>query len=137
METITLTNLEIFNINEMLSQYDEDEQLSIPVVVNFYIQKNISILKSKNIDIQKARNFIIKKYGKLYEDSEEGQIYQVPPESIEIAQKELDELMFLKQEIKYYPIKLSALADCNIDTKQLNAILFMIEDDLSETKEDK
>lgn len=140
-----LKNYDIYNyalkINQELEQNNGEIDFDVPIIINFYIQKNIEeILKLAGI-IEKSRNFIIKKYKDDKEQIDKEHI-KIKDEFIFEAQKDLDELMNIEQDANIVKIKLSDLKDCNnLTTKQLKMILFMIDDDLilqnnKEPKED-
>lgn len=131
-----LTNSQIYSYAQNFQNFNETN-ISLPIRINFYIQKNISNITNEAISIEKSRNFIIKKYGK--EDPKNPGTFIFDDDKIDIAQKELDELGSIEQNIKIYKIKLSELVNANLDinTDNLQAIMFMIDDDLSnESKED-
>lgn len=147
-----LTNFQIFQI------YDNGEKfnslkVTIPIEINFYIQKNIETIRNAATLINDNRNFIIQKYGVLEDPDQEistddeddfvndtmtRQSYKIPKDKIQSALDEMKKLMNIEQDIQIYKIKLSSLIKNNIelDTEQLNLILFMIEDDLQEAKEE-
>lgn len=129
-----MTNGEIYNHAISLVEFEKEENFSFPTIINFYIQKNIQEIKKIGSLIEDSRSFVIKKYGKP--DPKDNEQFLISPEYREKAQKELDQLLELEQDVNIYMIKLSDLSEVQINTKQLKAILFMIEDDLSETKED-
>lgn len=128
-----LKNSEIYNYAKKLINFNNNEQW--PVTINFYILKNIQNIIDSAVAIEKTMQFISKKYGKIID--EESQTYKIEPQNMDIAQKELDELSDIVQEVDIKKIKLSDISTLQMNSEQLNAILFMIEDDLNETKEDK
>lgn len=128
-----LKNSEIYNYAKKLINFNNDEQW--PITINFYILKNIQNIIDSAVAIEKTMQFISKKYGKIID--EESQTYKIEPQNMDIAQKELDELSDIVQEVDIKKIKLSDISTLQMNSEQLNAILFMIEDDLNETKEDK
>ncbi len=131
-----LTNNQIYSYAKALEDFNINN-IEIPIRINFYIQKNILTIIEEGISIEKSRNFIIKKYGK--EDSNKPGTYIFGDDVQELVNQELKDLADIEQNLKIYKIKLSELVNANIDinTKDLNAIMFMIEDDLSnESKED-
>lgn len=131
-----LTNTQIYSYAQNIQHFNETN-ISLPIRINFYIQKNISNILDEAISIEKSRNFIIKKYG--HEDPDNQGTFIFDEDKIDIVQKELDDLGSIEQNIKIHKIKLSELVNANVDinTNILQAIMFMIEDDLSnESKED-
>ena len=131
-----LTNGQIYSYVLGLQDFNE-KNFSIPIRINFYIQKNYEMLKKEGLSIEKSRDFIIKKYGKEMEDRPG--TFHIDEKLVDQAQKELDELHSIEQNIPIQTIKLSELINesINLETQDLNKIMFMIEDDLSnESKED-
>ncbi len=119
-----LSNLQIYEIALDLQKYNE-KNYTLPVVVNFFIQKNIQNIMTAAESIEKSRTFILEKYGKY---SEEKDSYMIDPDKVKLAQKELDSLMELEQEIPVQMIQLSEIAGVELDSLSLKAILFMIQD---------
>ena len=74
-------------------------------------------------DVEKYRMDIIKKYGEEVDGN-----YNVPQDKIEIANKELQDLFSIEQEINIYKFNIEDLGDIKLTANQMNAILFMIED---------
>lgn len=121
-----LTNNEIYIYAQKLTMAFNDEQQKLPVKINFYLQKNKSILNNMASEIEKERVEIAKTYGEL--DDENWQ-YVIPPEKIEEVNKELNDLLSLTQEVQIYTIKIEDLSDdLTLTTAQMEAIMFMIEE---------
>lgn len=142
-----LTNLQIFTIYENGERFNE-LNLSLPIEINFYIQKNIEAIKQAATLVNENRTYIIQKYGTLEEhdlteddmmdDSMMKQSYTIPKDKLQAATDEMKKLMNIEQDVQIYKIKLSSLIKNKIElnTEQLQLILFMIEDDLQEAKEE-
>ena len=95
--------------------------------INFYLQKNKNTLMGFAQEIETARLGIINNYGSPSEDNP-GQ-YIIPPDNIEIAQQELNELFALEQDVQLYKTKIDDFpADMSLTASQMEALLFMIED---------
>ena len=125
MANKTMTNVEIYNYaNALMSVFNEE--MTLPVKVNFYLQKNTNTMIEAGKEIEKARMDIIQKYGT---PSEDGQSYEVPAENIEVVNKELEDLFSLEQEIKINEISLEAFANVELTTAQVAAIAFMIKEE--------
>ena len=107
------------NLNEALN----DSNLQIPVAVIFSIEKNKQTLMTIAQDIEKYRMDIIKKYGEEVDGN-----YNVPQDKIEIANKELQDLFSIEQEVNIYKFNIEDLGDIKLTSNQMDAILFMIED---------
>ena len=122
-----LTNQLIYLYASALGEAFQDSKLILPVKINFYLQKNITTLIALMEEIENERMAIIKNYGTLNED---GQSYTIPQDKLEIAQKELNDLLALEQEVQIYKVKLSHFGDdLKLTTGQMNALMFMIEDE--------
>jgi hypothetical protein len=121
----TMTNLEIYNYASMLMSAFKEE-LTLPVKVNFYLQKNTNTMVEAGKEIEKTRMEIIQRYGT---QSEDGQSFEVTAENIEAVNKELEDLFALEQEIKINEISLEAFANVELTTAQVAAIAFMIKEE--------
>ena len=120
-----LTNNEIYIYAQKLVSAFNDQEQKLPIKINFYLQKNKSILTELAMDIDKQRIFIASSNGEL---NAEQQQYIIPPEKIEEVNKELNDLLSLTQEVQIYTIKIDDLDDnLSLTTAQMEAILFMIE----------
>lgn len=106
-------------LNEALN----DNDLQMPVAVIFSIEKNKQTLMTVAQDVEKYRMDIIKKYGEEVDGN-----YNVPQDKIEIANKELQDLFSIEQEVNIYKFNIEDLGDIKLTSNQMNAILFMIED---------
>lgn len=127
---ITLTNNEIYNYaNDLAEQFAQNKDVKFPVKVNFYLQKNQSELLELAQEIEKQRIAIIQEYGIT---NEETQQVEVPPEKIPEATEKLNELFSLTQEVKIYKINLDAFGNIELTAGQMQALLFMIENDEEE-----
>ena len=119
-----LTNNEIYSYAIALNEAFTDNTQRLPMKVNFYLQKNKKILTELGQDLEESRKDIIKAYGK----TEDSIHYEIPTENVEIAQKELEDLLALEQEVEIYMIKVDNLPDdISLTTAQMEAMLFMID----------
>ena len=76
-------------------------------------------------DIEQSRLEIARSYGELDEETSQ---YIIPPEKMEEASKELNDLFNLEQDVQIYTINIDNLSDdITITTAQMEAIMFMIE----------
>ena len=126
---ITLTNNQIYNyINSFIKNFSQKD-IKFPVKVNFYLLKNQNVLLSLAQEIEQERINIAQEYGIL---NEETQQYEVPPEKIQEAKKKLDDLFNLTQEVKIYKVKLEDFGNIELTPDQMEALLFMIEDEEEE-----
>ena len=126
---ITLTNNQIYNyINSFIKNFSQKD-IKFPVKVNFYLLKNQKTLLNLAQEIEQERVNIAQEYGIL---NEETQQYEVPPEKIQEAKKKLDDLFNLTQEVKIYKVKLEDFGNIELTPDQMEALLFMIEDEEEE-----
>lgn len=120
-----LTNQEIYSYALALHNAFTDATQKLPMKVNFYLQKNKNTLISLGQDLEDARMEVIRTYG---EPSEDGAHYVIPKDKIEEAQKELNDLFALEQEVNIYKINVDSLPDdISLTTGQMEAIMFMID----------
>lgn len=121
----TMTNLEIYNYaNALMSTFQEE--LTLPVKVNFYLQKNMTRIVDAGKEIEKARMDIIQKYGTPTED---GENIEIPNDKIEDVNNELNDLFKLEQEITVNEISIDAFDNIELTSSQVAAITFMIKDE--------
>ena len=120
-----LTNTQIFNYaNNLFGAFNDGDQ-KLPIKISFYLQKNKNTLLQLAQDIETSRIEIAKTYGTLNEETSQ---YIIPPEKMEDANKELNDLFNLEQEVQIYTINIDNLSDdITITTAQMEAIMFMIE----------
>ena len=123
---MTLKNSEIYNYANALAQEFGQQEVKLPLKVNFYHKKNLKELITLAQDIEQQRVAIAQEYGTL---NEETQQYEIPPENIASASRKLNELFDLTQEVKIYKVKLDAFGDTDLSTAQMQALLFMIDDE--------
>lgn len=126
---ITLTNNQIYNYIDSFIKNFSQKDIKFPVKVNFYLLKNQNALLSLAQEIEQERVNIAQEYGIL---NEETQQYEVPPEKIQEAKKKLDDLFNLTQEVKIYKVKLEDFGNIELTPEQMEALLFMIEDEEEE-----
>ena len=125
MANKTMTNLEIYAYADALMNAFKEE-LTLPVKVNFYLQKNMTRMIEAGKEVEKTRMEIIQKYGTPTED---GQNIEVSADMVETVNKELEDLFALEQEIKVNEISLEAFDGIDLTSAQVGAIAFMIKDE--------
>ena len=123
---MTLKNSEIYNYANALAQEFGQQEVKLPLKVNFYLQKNLKELVALAQDIEQQRVSIASEYGTL---NEETQQYEIPSENIDSASRKLNELFNLTQDVKIYKVKLDAFGDTDISNAQMQALLFMIDEE--------
>ena len=121
-----LTNNKIYTYaNNLLAQFSNAANLKLPVKINFYLQKNMQTLKTLATEIEENRLAIVRNYGELTED---GSAYSIPADKVAEAQKELNDLFNLEQEVQIYTVNIDALNDDMVLTmSQMEALMFMID----------
>ena len=120
-----ITNFNIYNYAQNITEAFRDFQGYIPVKVNFYIQKNKTTLTTLAQQIEQARMEIIRNAGVLNEEN--GQ-YTIPDEKMNQVQKELVDLFDLEQEVDIYKISIDSFPEeLTLTTRQMEALMFMIE----------
>lgn len=123
--TVTLTNNEIYNYANGLMEYFSDSEVKFPIKVNFYLQKNKNALTTLAQDIEQERINIIQEYGKL---DEETQQFSIPQEKMAEASEKINDLFNLTQDVNLYKVNLDSFGDMELTANQMQALLFMIED---------
>ena len=77
-------------------------------------------------EIENLKQKICIQNGKYISESNS---FQIDEDKIESTQQQLDDLMEIKQEVKIHTIKLEDLENIQLTSKQMQALLFMIEDE--------
>lgn len=126
---IVLTNKQIYDYATGLINNFSNNDLKLPVKINFYLQKNQLELLPLAQDIEQQRMDIIQEYGVL---NEETQNYIIPTDEINIVTKKINELFDLTQDVKIYKVKLEDFGDIDFTSNQMKALLFMIEEEEEE-----
>lgn len=121
-----MSNAEIYGLSKALNKAFNNEIRYLPAKVNFYIQKNKNTLAQLTSSIDKTRLNIVQHYGTLNPD---GETYNFSPDNIPLANKELQELLSLQEEVNVKTIHLSDLEELEFTPSQMQALLFMIEED--------
>lgn len=124
-----MKNLEIYNLANALLEGFQDNNMTLPVKVNFYFQKNMNAIVEMAQDIDKSRIAIFNKYGKRDEENNQ---YTFDPSVTDQVNQELQDLFELEQEVKINLLKLDWFDKVELTSQQVAAITFMIEDDEEE-----
>lgn len=120
-----MLNKDIYEYAQALTTF-EDCNIRMPVRINFYLQKNIKLIKEAANAIELARLGIGAQFG---EPNVERTGFNIPPEKIEAATQELQELLGLEQDITIHKFHLSDFDGIELTYQQMAAIMFMIEED--------
>lgn len=121
-----LSNTQIYNYSQALNSAFTEKELYLPAKINFYIQKNAQTLAEAAKGIEDGRMAIIRHYG---EPDEENGTITVPPEKIEVASNELNDLFGLEQDLKIYTVDIEKFGEMELSLEQMNALMFMVEGD--------
>jgi hypothetical protein len=121
-----LTNNKIYAYaNSLLAEFGNSADMKLPVKINFYLQKNIQTLKALAMEIEQSRLEIVQQYGELTDDNN---AYLIPANKIAEAQKELNDLFTLEQDVQIYTINIDTLSDdLMLTMSQMEALMFMID----------
>lgn len=122
-----LKNSDIYDYSIKMAEAFQNCEIAFPVRINFFLQKNMRVLTAAAQEIEQARMTIAQKYGTF--NQAEGS-FIVPDEHRMEAQQELYDLFNLSQEIPLQKLPLSGLENINLTYKQMDAMMFMVEEDL-------
>lgn len=114
------------NTNKMMEAFPLNSNLTLPAKIAYVIEYNKNILLDKYQLIEQMRQNVAKKYGNY---SKEQNSYILPPEKIEMAQNELNQVLEITQLIDIFTISLKDIENYNFTLQQMNALLFMIEEE--------
>ena len=130
--TKEMSNGQIYTQAEMLvSAFGEGQaDEKFPSRVLFFLRKNMKDFLELAQEIEKLRMDIIEKYGTP--DKEDETKYVFENKDIELVNKELQDLIDIKQEVSYYTFKLDDIASLELTTSQMDAIMDFIEYDEGE-----
>lgn len=119
-----LTNQQIYNYAQNLANLNLHD-IKLPVRINFFLQKNIQAIGAAAQEIDAARLSVAKEFGNQVEGSA---TYQIPPENMADAQRELTDLFNLEQELNIHIFKVDEFENIELTYDQMSALLFMIEE---------
>ena len=119
-----MKNAQIYKYAQQLSAFN-DYDMIMPVRISFYLQKNIRIIREAAEEIDRARLFIGAQFGTA---NAAGTGYDVPPENMAAANKELQDLFDLEQDLNIHIFNLDDFDGIELTYQQMSAIMFMIEE---------
>lgn len=128
MKTINkvMTNDEIYRYAVGIMNAFNNIETPMPAAISFSITKNKKTISALAEDIEKYRIDILNRYGaKIVENN----IVSIPEEKVNDANKELEELLTISQEVRIYTFSIEDLQDVNLSPAQMEAILFMIDEE--------
>lgn len=118
-----MTNTDIYTVYESLVKLSQNKELKMPAKVGYVILKNRNLLEPYYKALIESRYSIIEKYA---EKTEDGNL-EVPSDKIEEANKELEELLALEEDINLTTINVNVLPD-GIDLEILDNLMPILED---------
>lgn len=120
-----LTNYKIYNIAQQLLESFQDSKQYLPIKLNFFIQKNKKNLAALAQGIEESRIEIIQHYGILNEETGN---YTIPADKVKTANKEINDLFSIEQEVEISTVRIEDIPeDISLTTGQMEAIMFMID----------
>lgn len=128
MKTINkvMTNDEIYRCAIGIINALSNIETPMPAAISFSITKNKKTISALAEDIEKYRIDILNRYGaKIVENN----IVSIPEEKVNDANRELEELLTISQEVRIYTFSIEDLQDVNLSPAQMEAILFMIDEE--------
>ena len=121
---VKYTNAKIYQTAKDVQAAFSEEKTYFPVKFNYYFIKNIKKLESLIEEIEAARTDIISHYALV-----QGDKYQFKSqEDLDKANKEINELFALEQELEIAKVDLSVIEEINLNMEQMEAIMFMIKE---------
>ena len=118
---MTVTNDQVLTLLKGISELEELD-LPLNIKLSYNLAKNRQILNPYGAIIGHSQIKIYDKYGEKTGRSE----YKIPEENIEIAQKELDELGKISNEIDLTKISISDFEDNKVPFYVLEKLLLII-----------
>ena len=122
---MTFNNYQIYEYAQVFNDLFEKQDLYIPVKANFVIQKNIRTITMAGSEIEEARLKIASQYGELNESQDS---FIIAPDKLEKANQEIMDLFSIEQDLDIRMIKLEDLGDAELTAKQMQTLMFMIEE---------
>lgn len=120
-----MTNYQIYEYAQRLSAFNHCD-IKMPVRINFYLQKNIQMIKQAAEEIEQMRLNIGAQFGAI---NIEQNGYDIPQENIAEVNREIQDLFNLEQDIPIHIFKLSDFDGIELTYQQMSAIMFMVEED--------
>ena len=122
---MNLTNNEIYMYYNNLEHSFVHETRQMPAKIYFYILKNQKTLEKLVQEIEQGKMYIIDKYHIQF--SGDGQLL-ASREDEQSANKELQELSNIQQDVNIYMLKLQDIEELEFTPQQMEALMFMIEE---------
>lgn len=120
------TNAFIVAFAEALHQIIEDKELKFPAKASYAIQKNFKTLFTIYQELEAERVKVCQEYSTGLEN---GVYIFNDAEKRTLAEKELNDLMAMEQEVRILKFNIDALGDIELSAQQMNVLMHMIKDD--------
>lgn len=124
---MSLVNKDIIKNYEKLKLAFDDNIKYFPAKINYIIQKNLRTLENIAREIENTKNQIVTHYG--IQDPNDPETYNFEGENARIAQKELNDLLEVKQEVQLLKLTLKDIEPLEFTSNQMGALLFMIDEE--------
>lgn len=119
-----MKNQEIYKLsNNFHNAFDGDDKYR-PAKVMYIIYKNIKKLDNVVDDLEQFRLKVINNYADVHSDD----TYSIEPEKRVQANKELEDLLEMDQQIDITQLSLQDIKDLEFTPQQMEALMFMIEE---------
>lgn len=119
-----MKNKEVYNLsNNFHNAFDKDDKYR-PAKVMYIIYKNIKKLDEIVNDLEQFRLNVINNYADIHSDD----TYSIEPEKCTLANKELEDLLEMDQQIDIIKLSLQDIEDLEFTPQQMEALMFMIEE---------
>lgn len=122
-----LSNQLIYNYAYNLVAAFNDQAQVLPIKINFYLQRNKKELIRLAQELEEERENLFKQYGE-YNPKENN--YTIPVDKQKFVKQQFNDLLALEQEVNIYKVKFTDFSnDINLTVGQMDALMFMIEDE--------
>lgn len=121
-----MKNREIITIYDKLTALAKDNTLHLPAKVAYAIVHNLRTITPIAQDILEQKEKIGATYGKYVEDGTGGAYFHIPENKVEIANKELDDLLEMDTPFSPLQIKMESIENLELSIDAMQALYFMI-----------
>lgn len=110
--------------NLIYENFQENNDLILPLKVNYALQMNYKILSERAELFDDMKEKITKKYGYYSEDEKK---YMLCYDKVDEAQDEFNDFLTAEQSLDIMTITLEDLGKCGLTSQQMQTLLFMID----------
>lgn len=122
-----MTNGEIYSYAVGMTNTFNDNESYMPAAIAYSIQKNKTTLIEIAEDVEKRRLDIIQHYA----IEQDGESFKIDPSEVNAANKELNDLLNIQQELKIYTFRIDEISDVKLTSAQMQSLMFMVDDEES------